>query len=414
MNYFLYHLNEFSRAAAMPTHIWSKMGKNFYKSLGGKLEQIPYYSRFLMATDELLERSTRVFNKPTFDIKKVMRGKVSLGVKEETKITKTFCVLKHFSRHQDGKRFKNDDPKVLIVAPLAGHYATLLRDTVKAMAPWHDVYITDWLNARDIPLNAGHFSLETYIDYLLEFMKFLGPEHHVMAVCQPTNTVLASVAIAAANNEPFQPKSMILMGGPIDTRINPGEVNTFAKKHSLKWFKDSLITAVPAYYPGAGRQVCPGFIMLTGFMSLNPERHQEAAEKLFEHLIEGDQEGVKAHNRFYDEYRAVMDLDAPYFIDSVEFFFQKHLLAREKFEWRGQKVCPRLITKTALMTVEGERDDISPPGQTYAAQALCTGIPDTRKYHHFQEGVGHYGIFNGRRWRSFIQPAVARFIRAHV
>lgn len=412
MNYFLYHVNEFSQAAMMPTHMWSQARKDFYDSIGVPLDHTPY-GRFLRATDDLIERSTRVFEKPSFGIKKVMRGKVPLSLIEEDKIIKTFCVLRHFSRHHKGKPFESADPKVLIVAPLAGHYATLLRDTVKAMAPWHDVYITDWLNVRDIPLKEGHFSLETYIDYLLEFMKVLGPDLHVMAVCQPTVPVLASVSIAAANNESFQPKSMILMGGPIDTRVNPGKVNTFAKEHSLQWFRDNLVTQVPSYYPGAGRNVCPGFIMLTGFISLNPERHQEATEKVFEHMIQGDEESVQSHHRFYDEYRAVMDLDEPYFLDSVKLAFHRHALAREKFEWRGQVVLPRLITKTALMTVEGERDDISPPGQTYAAHALCTGIPESRKHYHLQEGVGHYGLFNGQRWRTSIQPAIAHFIRVN-
>jgi len=412
MNYILYHLHEFHKATVVPTHLLSEALANFYESWGRPLAQTSY-GRLLVASNEVIERSTRSYSKPKFGLKRVKRGNSLLSLREENLIIKPFCTLKHFRRYQEGKPFVNKDPKVLIVAPMTGHYATLLRDTVRAMVPWHEVYITDWANARDVPLSEGDFGLDDYIDYILEFMRFLGPKHHVIAVCQPSVPVLASVALLATNKERCQPQSMTLMGGPIDTRVNPGKVDTFSTTHNLEWFRDNLITTTPVHYPGAGREVCPGFVMLSGFMSLNPERHQEAGRHLFEHLIRGDQESAAAHRRFYDEYRAVMDLPASYFLDSLRVSFIDNELAKGRMRWRGQRVDLTAIHKTALLTVEGEFDDISSPGQTYVAHALCSGISRTHKAHHLQQGAGHYGIFNGRRWRNYIQPVVAAFIRKH-
>jgi poly(3-hydroxybutyrate) depolymerase len=413
MSYMLYHLHEFQKATMAPTHFLSEALANFYESWGQSLSRVPY-GRLLMASNEVIERSTRTFDKPKFGLTRVKRDKITLTLKEDNLLNKPFCTLKHFKRHKDGKPFLNEDPKVLIVAPMTGHHATLLRDTVRAMAPWHDVYITDWANARDVPLVEGDFGLDDYIDYILEFMRFLGSEHHVIAVCQPSVPVLASIALLAAKKESCQPKSMTLMGGPIDTRINPGKVDEFSVTHSMGWFNRNLITTTPRYYPGAGRQVCPGFMMLTGFISMNPERHQEAGRQLFEHLVHGDQESVVAHSRFYDEYRAVMDLSASYFLESIRVSFKEHELAKGTMKWRGHPIDLAAIHKTALLTIEGEFDDISSPGQTYAAHALCSSIPKTRKKQHLQQGVGHYGIFNGRRWRDCIQPVVAEFIKKHV
>lgn len=396
----------------MPTHFLSEALVNFYESWGRPLTQTPY-GRLLIASNEVIERSTRIYDKPKFGLTHIRRDNISLSLREEDLIVKSFCTLKCFKRYRHGKPFAHEDPKVLIVAPMTGHYATLLRDTVRAMAPWHEVYITDWANVRDVPLSKGDFGLDDYIDYILEFIKFLGPKHHVIAVCQPSVPVLASVAILAANKEHCQPKSMTLMGGPIDTRVNPGKVDNFSTSHSLKWFKNNLITTIPARYSGAGRKVCPGFVMLTGFMSLNPERHQEAGRQLFEHLVRGDQESAAAQRRFYDEYRAVMDLPASYFLDSLRVSFIDHELAKGTMKWRGQHVDLTAIHKTALLTVEGEFDDISSPGQTFIAHTLCSSIPRTHKAHHLQPGAGHYGIFNGRRWRNCIQPIVAAFIHKH-
>lgn len=404
----LYHLHELKNAALFPAHAWSETVDLWMRSIP---EEIKPYSRLITASTKIIERTTRVFNKPEFGIEQVERDGTPLHIKEIDVMTKTFCRLKYFQRWQDNMPQTFNDPKVLIVAPLSGHFATLLRDTVRAMLPHHEVYITDWINASQIPLKEGKFNLHHYIDYLLDFIRYLGPKSHVIAVCQPSVPVLCAVSLLAEYNEPCQPRSMTLMGGPIDTRINPGKVNEFATEHSMDWFKTNLITTVPSYLEGADRRVCPGFLILPGFMSLNIERHKEASFKLFEHLIKGDQESAEAHSRFYDEYRSVLDMPEDYFLDSIRVAFKEHSLPRGVFDWRGYVVDPKHIKNTALMTVEGELDDISCPGQTLAAHNLCTSLPQLMKFQHLQEGVGHYGIFNGRRWRNTIQPKIAEMIR---
>ncbi len=308
----LYHLHDLKNAALLPAHILSE-NMDFWMS--NLPETINPYRPLIAASTQFIERSTRVFTKPNFDIATVDREGTLLTIKESDVMTKPFCHLKHFQRFYNNNQQVDGDPKVLIVAPLSGHFATLLRDTTRAMLPYHDVYITDWVDASRVPLKEGTFNLQNYIDYLLDFMRYLGENVHVIAVCQPSVPVLAMASLLAEYNEPCQPRTMTLMGGPIDTRINPGKVNEFADEHSMDWFKHNLITTVPSYMEGADRRVCPGFLMLSGFMSLNLQRHKEAGLKLFEHLVRGDDEEAEAHKRFYDEYRSVLDMPEDYYLD---------------------------------------------------------------------------------------------------
>lgn len=385
----------------------------FLKPYDQMLSDIPFWT-VMTAANEFLERGTRIFLKPEFDIDHVLRQGQKLSIREQDICVKPFCTLKRFARFDKKTEFKSNDPKVLIVAPLSGHYASLLRDTIKSAAHDHDVYVTDWHNARNISLAQGNFTLDNYIDYLLDFIRLLGEEElHIIAVCQPAVPVLAAVSLLATHKENCQPASMTLMGGPIDTRINPGEVNEFSTNHSIEWMRRNIITRVPLYYEGAGREVCPGFAMLNGFMSLNIDRHKMATIKLFEYLIQNDGDSAVAHRKFYDEYRSVLDMPAQYFLDSIHTVFHEHLLPKGAMEWRGYAVRPQDIKRTALMTVEGELDDISCVGQTKAAHDLCKNLADYKQDHHMQIGVGHYGIFNGRRWRSEIYPKIARFIQKH-
>ncbi len=406
----LYHLNEFKNAAMMPTKLWSDAVGIFASAMPTEADS---YSKILSASSQIIGRSAMTFDQPQFCISETIRNDEVLKVVEKKIMIKPFCTLRYFQRQREGQAVNFKDPKVLICAPLSGHFATLLRDTVKAMLPYHEVYITDWHNARDVSLKEGKFNFQTYIDYLLDFIRYLGKDLHVIAVCQPAVPVLSTVALLAEYNEPCQPRTMTLMGGPIDTRINPGPVNQFAEDHSMLWFKNNLISKVPGSYAGAGREVCPGFLMLQGFMSLNVQRHQEANFNLFKKLIQGDREGAEAHTKFYDEYRAVLDMPADYYLDSIRIAFKEHLLPHGMLTWRGYLIRPEKIKKTALMTVEGQLDEISCPGQTYAAHDLCSKLSDSMRSHYLQVGTGHYGIFNGRRWREEIQPLISLFIREH-
>ncbi len=321
-----------------------------------------------------------------------------------------FGRLIRFVPNVDRER-EGDLPRVLLVAPMSGHHATLLRGTVAALLPEHDVFITDWTDARDIPVGAGVFDLDDYIAYLIDYLRILGPDVHVIAVCQPAPAVLAAVALMAAANDPAQPRSMVLMGGPVDVRVAPTAPVQLAAAHSLHWFERTLTTRVPAWYRGAGRRVYPGFLQLGAFMSMNAQRHVDAHLEIFHALVRGDGDTADARRAFYDEYLSVMDVTAEYYLQTIDVVFQRHELARGAMTWRGEPVNPAAITRTALMTVEGELDDISAPGQTYASHRLCSAIPSDRRAHLLQPGVGHYGIFNGRRWRSEIAPRIADFIR---
>jgi poly(3-hydroxybutyrate) depolymerase len=330
-------------------------------------------------------------------------------VRERTVVSRPFCRLVHFERAQAA----SDDPKILLVAPLSGHYATLLRGTVAALLPDHEIYVTDWANGRDVALRHGRFDLDDYIAYVIDFLRHLGPGNHAIAVCQPSVPVLAATALLAAAKDPSQPRSLTLMGGPIDTRINPTVPNRLAEEHSLAWFEANAIHAVPWPLAGHGRRVYPGFLQLTGFMTMNLDRHLKAHRDLFDHLVQGDGESADAHRRFYDEYLSVMDLPAEYYLQTVRTVFQRHALATGTMTWRGRPVEPGAIENCGLLAVEGELDDISGVGQTKAALGLCRNVPAAAKHYHLQAATGHYGIFNGRRWRDEICPRVARFIREH-
>ncbi len=364
----------------------------------------------IRAACDVFENVTRRYGKPEFAIKNVQIDGLTVPLREQIALVKPFGNLIHFQRDEavSGPR---SDPKVLLVAPMSGHYATLLRGTVEAMAREHEVYITDWADARDIPIAMGRFDFDDFVDYIIDFINFLGPNTHVIAVCQPAVPVLVATALMATRNSEIQPASLTLMGGPIDTRRNPTKVNELAGGRSIDWFERNVISTVPFPHAGFMRPVYPGFMQLTGFMTMNLERHMNAHVDLFNNLVKGDCDSVKQHQDFYEEYLAVMDLTAEFYLQTVKTVFQDHSLPDRTLYHRGEYVDCSAIQRTALMTVEGERDDICGLGQTEAAHDLCTGIPSVEKVHYVQPGVGHYGVFNGTRWRTEIQPRIREFIR---
>lgn len=369
------------------------------------------YGKHLSAACEVFENITRRYGKPAFGLKTTHVGGVEVSVREHIVASTPFCNLLHFEREENALTGRRYDPKVLIVAPMSGHYATLLRGTVQAMLPEHEVYITDWIDCRDIPLAMGRFDLDDFIDHLVSFMRVIGPDTHIMGVCQPAVPTLAAVAHMAATDDPCQPASMILMGGPIDTRRNPTAVNKLAEDRPIEWFEKNVISTVPFPHAGFMRPVYPGFMQLTGFMTMNLERHMNAHVDLFKNLVQGDCDSVKQHQTFYDEYLSVMDLTAEFYLQTVKTVFQDHALPQGTMMHRDMRVDCSEIRDTALMTIEGERDDITGIGQTQAAHDLCENIPADMKLHYMQEGVGHYGVFNGTRWRTEIQPRIREFIR---
>jgi poly(3-hydroxybutyrate) depolymerase len=362
----------------------------------------------ISAGAELFERVTRRYGKPTFGLDEITVDGVVYPVLEDVVWSRPFCNLLRFVRPD----FPGADtqPKLLIVAPMSGHYATLLRGTVEAFLPHCDIYITDWADARMVPLALGTFDLDDYIDYLKEMLHHLGPGVHTLGVCQPSVPLIAAVALMEANGDPDRPASMTLMGGPVDTRRSPTAVNTLAEKRGVEWFRRNCLHAVPFPYPGFGREVYPGFLQLSGFMAMNLDRHVNAHLEMFNHLVAGDGDSAEKHREFYDEYLAVMDLDAAYYMQTIETVFVRHALPKGKMTHRGQRVDLSVIHDCGLMTVEGEKDDISGVGQTYAAQELCVNIPPAKKLHHLQLGVGHYGVFNGSRFRTEIAPRILKFI----
>jgi poly(3-hydroxybutyrate) depolymerase len=363
--------------------------------------------RSAAAAMELLSNAGLSHERPDFGIATTRVDGAEVAVTEEVVATHPFCNLLHFRR--DAGR---DDPVVLLVAPLSGHFPTLLRGTVATLLPEQEVYLTDWQNARDVPLLHGRFGLDDFVDLVIRFIRLLGPRLHVIAVCQPSVPVLAAVSLLAAAGDPCQPASMTLMGGPIDTAAAPTAVTRFAETHTLDWFERSVIADVPARYRGAFRRVYPGFLQLAGFISMNFDRHVRAHWDMFQKLVKGDGESAAATRAFYKEYSAVMDLPADFYLDTIRRVFHDRDLVEGCFRVHGDKVEPRAITKTALMTVEGERDDICAPGQTVAAQRLVTGLAAAKKIHHLQPKVGHYGVFHGRRWQTETYPKVKAFIRA--
>jgi poly(3-hydroxybutyrate) depolymerase len=400
----MYHAYEWQRLLARPVRIWANTLEQVYSSPYNPLSDT-WFGKSVAASAEIVARLTQNYGKPAFGLKTTQIGNETVAVNEEILLRKPFCQLLHF--HRDTTR---RDPKVLVVAPMSGHFATLLRGTVEALLPDHDVHITDWADAREVTLGEGNFDLDDYVDYVIEFCRYLGPDVHVIAVCQPSVPVLAAAALMAEAKDPRQPRSITLMGGPIDTRLSPTRPNDLAVRNSMMWFRQNVISTVPLNYPGALRRVYPGFLQLTSFISMNLDRHINAHMRQFEYLVKGDDDNADGHRAFYDEYLAVMDLTAEFYLQTVEVVFKEHLLPRGEWVSRGRKVDPAAI-ETALMTVEGELDDISGIGQTKAAHALTPNIPGARHVHWEQPRVGHYGIFNGRKWREQILPRVRDFIR---
>jgi poly(3-hydroxybutyrate) depolymerase len=408
----LYYLYEMNHAAIAPWRAAAGAANFFWKNPVNLIAQT-YMGRSLSASLDLFERATRRYGKPSFGIKHTVVDGIEVPVAEQRLLRKTFCSLLHFSKLWPDAKAKADQPKLLIVAPMSGHYATLLRGTVQAMLPHADVYVTDWVDARQVPLHQGGFDLDDYIDYVVEMLRYLGRDTHVMAVCQPSVPVLAAVSLMAKRKDPAQPRSMILMGGPIDTRRNPTVVNRLAVARGVDWFRKNAIVNVPFPHPGYMRDVYPGFLQLTGFMTMNLDRHMDAHRDLFWHLVEGDGDAAEKHTDFYDEYLSVMDLTAEFYLQTVEKVFVNHELPRGIFKHRGDTVEPGAIKRTALLTIEGERDDISGVGQTEAAHDLCSALSADKKLHLLQKGVGHFGVFNGSRFRADAVPRIVDFMHKH-
>ncbi len=407
----LYKLHELQRSFLTPMAAFAQASAKAYGD--GPLAALPFAER-MAAGYELLYRLGKEYEKPAFGLEETTLdgpGGETVYVNEIVVARKPFCRLLHFQRELPAGR--PADPKVLVVAPLSGHHATLLRDTVRQLLHSHEVYITDWIDARMVPLAKGAFHLHDYVEYVQEFLRKLGPDVHVLSVCQPTVPVLAAISLMATAKDPKLPRSMTMMGGPIDTRRSPTEVNNLAKRKSYEWFETSVICDVPDKYPGHLRRVYPGFLQLGGFVAMNPTKHLQSHWDFYKDLVKGDDEDAEAHRRFYNEYNAVLDMPAEYYLDTIKTVFQEHALPRGTWHVKGQRVAPEDIRDVALFTIEGELDDISGSGQTEAAQGLCSGIAAAHKQHFTAPQCGHYGIFSGRRWRDVIYPRLHEFIRAH-
>ena len=403
----LYHLREIAHAGLAPARLTAGLTSRLLRHPDNPWrDSMP--ARWLSAGCELFDSVTRRYDKPEWGLHGTLIDGADVPVIEEVIQREPFCDLLHFRRD-----VARDDPRLLVVAPMSGHYATLLRDTVRALLPNHEVYVTDWLDASMVPLSDGGFDLDDYIDYVIDFVHTLGPDTHVLAVCQPAVPVLAAVSLMATRQDPLAPSSMTLIGGPIDTRVSPTVPNDLATDHPLEWFEKNVLGTVPATYPGFGRLVYPGFMQLSGFISMNIQRHVDAHQDFFNHLVEGDGDSAEQHRAFYDEYLAVMDTSAEFYLQTIKTVFQDHALPRGVLHHRGEPVDPAAIKRTALLTIEGGKDDISGPGQTAAAQVLCSGLAEARKLHYVQPEVGHYGTFSGRRWREQIAPLIGRFIRSN-
>ena len=403
-----YQLYELNHAALGPFRAAADATKIYFKNPLNPLTHTPF-GRGMAAAAELFERTTRRYGKPEFGLHTTHRSHgVRVPVHERVVWERPFCRLLHFEKTLTWSG--RPKPKLLIVAPMSGHYATLLRGTVETMLPEHDVYITDWIDARMVPVVEGGFNLDDYIDYVISMLHLLGAGAHVMAVCQPAVPVVAAVALMEARGDDHLPATMTLMGGPIDTRVNPTAVNTLANDHDLDWFRHHTIMKVPFPHPGFMREVYPGFLQISGFLSMNLDRHVTAHRDFFHHLIRNDGDSAEKHREFYDEYLAVMDLAAEFYLQTVETVFIRHALPRGEMRHRDERVDPSAIRHVAMLTIEGEHDDISGVGQTEAAHRITTGIPAARKAHYLQPKVGHYGVFNGSRFRAEIAPRIADFI----
>jgi len=415
----LYQIYETNRAWISPFSEFASAASKLYSNPLSPMAQVPSAQR-VSAGFDLVHRLTKEYEKPEFGINKVNVHGTEVVIQEQVVEDKPFCKLVRFKRFTDDAKLLDkmrDQPSVLVVAPLSGHHSTLLRDTVRTMLQDHKVYITDWVDARMVPLEAGPFHLDDYVNYVQEFIRKVGPGVHVISVCQPTVPVLAAVSLMASRGE-VTPRTMTMMGGPIDARKSPTAVNNLAMNKSYEWFENNVIYRVPTNYPGATRRVYPGFLQHTGFVAMNPDRHATSHYDYFLDLVRGDDDSVESHREFYDEYNAVLDMPAEYYLDTIKTVFQDFALVNGTWKVRNPKgkeelVKPQDIKTTALLTVEGELDDISGAGQTKAAHDLCTGIPKARHKHYDVEGAGHYGIFAGRRWRDKAYPEIRAFILSH-
>ena len=415
----LYQIYENQRSVMEPFADLAEIAAKLYNNPMLPMGQMPMAQRISAAYD-LMHRLGKDYVKPVFGIHSVRIEDKDIAIHERIEIDKPFCELRRFKRFTDDVdtlTMLKEQPVVLIVAPLSGHYATLLRDTVRTMLQGHKVYVTDWKNARLVPVSEGDFHLDDYVNYVQEFVRYLQDRYgncHVMSVCQPTVPVLAAVSLMASRGE-TTPLSMTMMGGPIDARKTPTAVNNMATQRSLDWFENNVIFRVPPNFPGEGRRVYPGFLQHTGFVAMNPDRHVSSHYDYFQNLIKGDDSSTESHRQFYDEYNAVLDMDANYYLETIATVFQDFKLVNDSWDvlneqGESEHVSPQDIANTALLTVEGELDDISGSGQTAAAHDLCTGIPKTKRQHYEVEGAGHYGIFSGRRWRDMVYPVVKAFI----
>ncbi len=408
----LYQLHEMNRTLLSPLVQWAEASSKLFTNPVSPFAHTPFAQR-IAAGYELMFRLGKEYEKPAFGITSVEVEGHRAAVIEDVVLEKPFCKLLHFRKDSRAAVAKLDQPKVLLVAPLSGHHATLLRDTVRELLPNHDVYITDWTDARMVPLDKGAFHLHDYIYYIQEFIRYLSPDLHVISVCQPTVPVLAAISLMASAGEKPMPKTMVMMGGPIDSRKSPTQVNDLAMNKPHTWFENNVIYSVPPNYPGYGRRVYPGFLQHAGFVAMNPRRHAQSHWEFYLHLREGDNESAEEHRKFYDEYNAVLDMPAEYYLETIKTVFQDHALPLGTWDVEGKRVRPQDIKSVALFTIEGELDDISGSGQTSAAHDLCSGIPKEMKQHYTAPKCGHYGIFSGRRWREMIAPKIGEFIRAH-
>jgi poly(3-hydroxybutyrate) depolymerase len=409
----LYQLHEIQRALLNPMTAFAAAGAEMFSSPHSPLSYMPFASR-MAAGYELFYRINKDYEKPAFGLHSTTVDGSEVPVLEKVEIEKPFCRLLHFERFFTKAMARRPaDPKVLLVAPLSGHHSTLLRDTVRQLIEAHDVYITDWTDARMVPLSEGPFHLDDYIAYVQDFIRHLGPDVHVISVCQPTVPVLAAIALMASAKDPKLPRTMTMMGGPIDTSKSPTEVNTLATTKPYAWFENNVIYQVPGNFPGNLRRVYPGFLQHAGFVAMNPDRHMNSHYDFYLQLVRGDDQDADAHRRFYDEYNAVLDMPAEYYLDTIKTVFQERALANGTWVVRGTKVDPAAIKGVALFTIEGELDDISGSGQTEAALGLCSGIPKSMKQHFTAPQCGHFGIFSGSRWRKVIYPRIHDFIRQH-
>jgi poly(3-hydroxybutyrate) depolymerase len=406
----LYQLHEMQRSLLTPLMQWADASAKLFTNPVSPFAHSPFSQR-IAAGYELMYRLGKEYEKPAFAIGQTRIDGKTVGIMERTVAARPFCKLLHFKKDMSDKAFAAlKQPKVLVVAPLSGHHATLLRDTVRELLPHHDVYITDWIDARMVPMSEGPFHLDDYVYYVQDFIRMLAPDVHVISVCQPTVPVMAAISLMASDNDPALPKTMTMMGGPIDPRRSPTQVNALATEKSFSWFENTVVYSVPANYPGFGRKVYPGFLQHAGFIAMNPGRHAQSHREFYQHLVMGEAEPAEGHRQFYNEYNAVLDMPAEYYLETIKTVFQEFALPRGTWKVGGKLVKPADIKTVALFTVEGELDDISGAGQTQAAHDLCTGIPAEMQQDFVCPGAGHYGIFSGRRWRETICPKVTEFI----